>query len=157
MTLDSLDWKLIHLMGHDASDPARIAEELGGDPAEVRRRVDTLRASGVIEEIVARVAPERVGFPVTAYYLLRVAQNHVTYEAVEKLIRDIDQVQEAHALSGQFDWLVKVRAASVEDLQHLLTTRIALLPGFIRAETMVVLTTACDRANVHAALHPDES
>jgi Lrp/AsnC family transcriptional regulator, regulator for asnA, asnC and gidA len=155
--LDALDWKLIHLLGHDAADPDRVADELGCERAEVRRRVDRLRGEGFIQEVVARIAPARVGLPVTAFYTIRVAQNQVTYDAVEKMIRDIDQVEEAHAVSGQYDWLVKVRAESVDDLQHLLTNRLALLPGFVRAETMVVLTTACDRVNVHAATHPPES
>ena len=154
--LDPLDWRLLHLVGHDAGDLDRLAAELHCETAEVRRRLERLRADGVIGEVVARIAPEHVGLPVTAFYTLRVAQNQMTYEAVEKLIRDVDQVEEAHAVSGQYDWLVKVRAESVEDLQRLLTNRLALLPGFVRAETMVVLSTACDRVNVHAATHPAE-
>jgi DNA-binding Lrp family transcriptional regulator len=154
--LDALDRKLIHLLGHDAHDLDEVAGELGAEPADVRRRLGRLRDEGVIGEVVARVVPERVGLPVTAFYTLRVAQNQTTYEAVETLIRDIDQVEEAHAVSGSYDWLVKVRAQSVDDLQRLLTHRLALLPGFVRAETMVVLTTACDRVNVHAATHPGE-
>jgi Lrp/AsnC family transcriptional regulator, regulator for asnA, asnC and gidA len=155
--LDAFDWKLVHLMADDAGDLDGVADALGCPPAEVRRRLDRLRAQGVVEEVVARIAPERVGLPVTAFYSLRVAQNQATYEAVEKLIRDIDQVEEAHAVSGQYDWLVKVRAESVDDLQRVLTQKLAVLPGFLRAETMVVLSTACDRVNVHAATHPPES
>jgi DNA-binding Lrp family transcriptional regulator len=68
----------------------------------------------------------------------------------------MDQVEEAHAISGRYDWLVKVRAESVEELQHLLTTKLALLPGFVRAETLVALSTACDYTNVHAATFPLE-
>jgi DNA-binding Lrp family transcriptional regulator len=152
--LDSLDWKLIHVLTREAGDLARVADEVGCDEAEVSGRLFQLREKGVVGEVVARVAPATVGLPITAFYLLRVAQNEPTYEAVEKLLRDIDQVEEAHAVSGQFDWLVKVRAQSVDDLQRLLTQKLALLPGFVRAETMVVLTTACDHVNVHAATHP---
>jgi DNA-binding Lrp family transcriptional regulator len=155
--LDTLDWKLVHLMGEDAGDPDGVAETLGCPPEELRRRLDRLRSEGVISEIVARIAPAGVGLPVTAFYTLRVAQNQASYDAVETLIRDIDQVEEAHAVSGQYDWLVKVRAESVDDLQRLLTDRLALLPGFVRAETMVVLSTACDRVNVQAASYPPES
>lgn len=151
--LDALDRKLVHLLGHDAHDLEAVAREVGAEPSEVRERLARLRVAGVIDEVVARVVPARMGLPVTAFYTVRVAQNQTTYEAVETLIRDIDQVEEAHAVSGSYDWLVKVRAESVDDLQRLLTHRLALLPGFVRAETMVVLSTACDRVNVDAATH----
>jgi len=47
-----------------------------------------------------------------------------------------------------------VRAADPEDLRNLLTRRLALLPGFVRAETLIVLSTAIDAVNVEAASHP---
>lgn len=133
-----------------------MAEEVGVGPDELRARLASLRERGVLDGVLARIAPAAVGLPITAFYLLRVAQNEATYAGVEKLIRDIDQVEEAHAISGQFDWIVKVRAVDVDDLQRLLTQKLALLPGFVRAETMVVLSTACDQVNVHAATHPPE-
>jgi DNA-binding Lrp family transcriptional regulator len=155
--LDALDWKLVHLLSEDAGDLAAVAAEAGCGEDELRARIAGLRDRGVLDAVVARIAPAELGLPITAFYLLRVAQNEATYDAVERHIRDIDQVEEAHAVSGQFDWLVKVRAASVDDLQRLLTRRLALLPGFVRAETMVVMTTACDHVNVHAARHPADA
>lgn len=116
-----------------------------------------LQEEGVVEEIVAKVDPAAVGLPVTGFYVLHVAQNADTYASVQRLLRDMDQVEEAHAVSGRYDWIVKVRAQSVEDLQHVLTGRLALLPGFVRAETLVVWSTACDYANVGAATFPLES
>lgn len=154
--MDPLDWKLVNLLGHDARRLEVAASELGCSMQEITERLDGLVERGVVREVSARVAPESVGLPVTAFYLVRVAQNADTYDAIEQLIRDIDQVEEAHAVSGQFDWLVKVRVESVRGLQDLLTEQLALLPGFVRAETLVVLSTACDHVNVHAALHPLE-
>ena len=150
------DWRVIHLLAEDAGDLPRIAHELGRPVEEVSAHLERLQERGVVTEITARISPAAVGLPITAFYVLQVAQNADTYEAVERLLRDMDQVEEAHAVSGRYDWLVKVRAVSVEELQQLLTTRLALLPGFVRAETLVVLSTACDYANVHAATFPLE-
>lgn len=148
------DWRVIHLLAEDAGDLPRVAHELGRTVEEVSTHVERLRERGVVTEITARISPGAVGLPITAFYILQVAQNADTYQAVERLLRDMDQVEEAHAVSGRYDWLVKVRAASLEELQELLTTRLALLPGFVRAETLVVLSTACDYVNVHAATFP---
>ena len=150
------DWRVIHLLAEDAADLQRVARELGRTAEEVSAHVERLRERGVVSDITARVDPAAVGLPITGFYVLHVAQNADTYQGVERLLRDMDQVEEAHAVSGRYDWLVKVRAASVEELQQLLTTRLALLPGFVRAETLVVLSTACDYANVHAATFPLE-
>lgn len=154
--LSSDDWRLIHLLAEDAADLPRLARELEWSVAEVSARIETLRERGVIGEVAARIRPAAVGLPVTGFYVLHVAQNADTYDALERMLRDIDQVEEAHAVSGRYDWLVKVRAASVEDLQRLLTGQLALLPGFVRAETLVVMSTACDYSNVHAATYPLE-
>jgi DNA-binding Lrp family transcriptional regulator len=107
--------------------------------------------------VQARIAPAAAGLPITAFYLLQVAQNAETYESTAILLRDVDQVEEAHAVSGRYDWLVKVRARDVVDLQRLLVERLALLPGFVRAETMVVHSSATDVVNVPAALYPPET
>lgn len=147
---------MLHLLANDASDLPRVARELERPLEAVRADIERLTAAGVIDAVNARISPAAVGLPVTGFYVLHVAQNADTYKAVERMLRDIDQVEEAHAVSGRYDWLVKVRAASVEDLQSLLTVKLALLPGFVRAETLVVLSTACDYPNVHAATYPLE-
>jgi Lrp/AsnC family transcriptional regulator, regulator for asnA, asnC and gidA len=151
--MDSLDRRLLNLLGQDAKALASIAAELDLPIAQVEERLHALIDSGVISEVAARIAPDRVGLPITAFYFLRVSQNANDTQAFTSLVRDVEQVEEAHAVSGQYDWLVKVRAESVADVQDILTRRLAVLPGFVRGETMIVLSTACDRVNVHAALH----
>jgi DNA-binding Lrp family transcriptional regulator len=151
--LDMEDRRLLHLLGHDAAAIASIAQEIGLSTADVEQRLHDLIDRGVISDIVARIAPDRVGLPITAFYFLRVSQNAEDTEAFDALIRDVDQVEEAHTVSGQYDWLVKVRARSVADVQELLTHKIAVLPGFVRGETMIVLSTAADRVNADAVLH----
>jgi DNA-binding Lrp family transcriptional regulator len=151
--LDILDQRLLHLLGQDAKALASIAQEVGLPIAGLEQRLHALIDRGVISEIAARIAPDQVGLPVTAFYFLRVSQNADDTEAFAVLVRDIAQVEEAHAVSGQYDWLVKVRAQSLTDVQDILTHKIAVLPGFVRGETMIVLSTSCDRVNVHAVLH----
>lgn len=153
--LDLQDWQLLHLLDHDAGlDLSELARLAGISESETADRVRELRASGVVRGVHARVDPKKLGMPLTGFFLLRVAQTSEAYEAIDRMLREIDQVEEAHAVSGQFDWIVKVRAASPEDLRDLLTRRLSLLPGFVRAETLVVLSTSCESVNVEALLHP---
>lgn len=156
--LDAHDWQLLHLLADDAgSNMERLAELCGLSQEQTSARVLALRKSGVIEGIHARVDPKKLGLPVTAFFMVRVAQTADAYEAIDRMIRDIDQVEEAHAVSGQFDWIVKVRAANPDDLRDLLTHKLSLLPGFVRAETMVVMSTSSEVVNVEALLHPRQA
>jgi DNA-binding Lrp family transcriptional regulator len=153
--LEPLDWQLLHLLSEDAGlGTDALAKLVGLGAAETAARVDALRASGVIAGIHARVDPSRLGMPITAFFMVRVAQTSDAYQAIDRMVRDIDQVEEAHAVSGPFDWIVKVRATSPNDLRDLLTHKLSLLPGFVRAETMVVMSTSCESVNVEALLHP---
>lgn len=155
--MDIVDWQIVNLLGHGSKpDLSWLAEETGCPTAEVDRRLSALVQEGIVLGTEARMAPSRLGLPITAFFMVRVAQNAEVYAAVAELVKEIDQVEEAHAVSGQFDWIVKVRAADPDDLQRLLTHRLAKLPGFVRAESLVVLATPCERANVEAALHPPE-
>jgi DNA-binding Lrp family transcriptional regulator len=153
--LEPADWQILHILAEDARvGTGDVAEETGLTEREVALRIERLRERGVVVGMHARVDPSRLGLPLTAFFMVRVAQTAEAYQAIDVLVRDIDQVEEAHAVSGQFDWILKVRAAGPDDLRELLTTRLALLPGFVRAETMVVMSTSCDAVNVDAALHP---
>jgi len=156
-SLDPCDWQLLHLLAEDAGVGLReLAQQVGLSESETAARVANLRRSGVIRGIHARIDPGLLGLPVTAFFMVRVAQTAEVYRAIDRMIRDIDQVEEAHTVSGQFDWIVKVRAASPDDLRDLLIHRLSLLPGFVRAETMVVMSTSCESVNVEALLHPRE-
>jgi DNA-binding Lrp family transcriptional regulator len=149
--LDEVDRRLVHRLAEGVeADLRTVARDVGIAEEEARDRVARLRSNGTLREVAARIDPSTVGLPVTAFLVLRVAQNRGNYEAIRQVLRDCEQVEEAHAVSGSFDWLVKVRASSLEQLQHLVVERISLLPGYIRAEAWVVLDTACDHVNAEA-------
>jgi len=155
--LDVLDWKLLHEITDDALRPLEdMAQDLGCAVSEVRERLGRLRQLGIVREIRARLDPAAMGFPVLAYLMVRMVQNADNYDVVRDMFSEIDQVEEAHSLSGQFDWLVKVRARTMQDLRQVITRRFSIVPGFVRAETLMVLDTACERVNIEAACHPPD-
>ena len=146
--LDELDRRLVHRLAEDVPpDFAALAPQLGATVEHTAARYRRLRESGVLGECVARVAPARVGVAFTAFLLVRVTQTAENYAVVRQMLADLDVVEEAHAISGEFDWLLKVRCASLGDVQMLVAQKLSLVPGYIRAQTWVVLDTACDYVN----------
>ena len=146
--LDAVDRRLLHRLAEEVRpDLAAVAAEVGTTEQDARDRYERLLARGVVSECVARIDPAAVGAGFTAFLLVRVAQNADNYAAVRRVLGDLEAVEEAHAVSGDFDWLLKVRATSLAAVQHLVTERLSLVPGFIRAQTCLVLDTACDQVN----------
>jgi len=146
--LDDLDRRLVHRLAENASpDLRRVADEIGTTLEDATSRYDRLRESGVIRECCAQVDPAAVGVGLTAFLMVRLAQNAENYPVVRQLLGDLESVEEAHAVSGDFDWLLKVRAASLAEVQEVVTQHLPVVPGFVEAQTCVVLDTACDWVN----------
>jgi Lrp/AsnC family leucine-responsive transcriptional regulator len=146
--LDDLDRRLLHRLAEELPvDLGAVAAQVGTTTDEAVRRYTRLRTAGVIRECVAKIDPAAVGVGCTAFLLVRVAQNADNFAAVRQILGDLESVEEAHAVGGDFDWLLKVRTASLADLQDVITGKLSLVPGFIRAQTCIVLDTACDFVN----------
>lgn len=147
-TLDDVDRRLLHRLAEEVRpDLSSVAIEIGTTVDDATARYERLRRDGVISELVARVDPSAVGIGVTAFLLVRFAQNAENYDVVRQMLADLETVEEAHAVSGDFDWLLKVRAGSLAEVQQLVTQHLSLVPGFLRAQTCMVLDTACDWVN----------
>jgi Lrp/AsnC family leucine-responsive transcriptional regulator len=146
--LDDVDRRLLHRLAEEVvPDLSQVAVEIGTTVADAGARYRRLRDAGVIREVVARLDPAAVGAGFTAFLMLRVAQNAENYDVVHQMLADLEAVEEAHAVSGDFDWVLKVRSASLAEVQALVTRHLSLLPGFIRAQTWMVLDTACEFVN----------
>jgi len=146
--LDDLDRRLLHRLAEELPvQLSAVAAEIGTTTDEATRRFTRLRSTGVVRECVAKIDPTAVGIGCTAFLLVRVAQNADNFAAVRQILGDLESVEEAHAVGGDFDWLLKVRTASLADLQEVITGKLSLVPGFIRAQTCIVLDTACDFVN----------
>ena len=146
--LDDVDRRLLHRLAEELPvDLAAVAAEIGTTPEDAAGRLRRLQGAGVVRELVAKIEPSAVGVGCTAFLLVRVAQNADNLEAVRRIIGDLEAVEEAHAVGGDFDWLLKVRAATLADLQDIVTRKVSLVPGFIRVQTCIVLDTACDFVN----------
>ena len=146
--LDDVDRRLLHRLAEEVRpDLTSVASEVGTSVEDATVRFERLRADGVVRECVARLDPAAVGVPLTAFLMIRVVQTAENYGVVRQMLGDLECVEGAHAVSGDFDWLLKVRAASLEEVQSLVTKRLSLVPGFLRAQTCMVLDSASDWVN----------
>lgn len=116
VVLDALDTALLDLLQRDASLPVRtLADRVGSSPATCQRRIAQMRASGVLQRQVAIVDRQRVGRPLTVFVQVELdRQNSALLTQFEQRMAAVDDVMACYEVSGEFDFLIIVSAASME-------------------------------------------
>lgn len=150
-TLDAKDRKILGLVQRDADlAQAEIAKRVGLSAAAVNERLKKLEHAGVIRRYVAMVDPRAVGASVVAF--VEVFIEHPRFEGgFIARVRDMDEVQEVHHITGEFSLLLKVRVADMETLQQLLIHRINGLEGVRQTRTVIALSTSKEESYVPIA------
>jgi Lrp/AsnC family transcriptional regulator for asnA, asnC and gidA len=117
---------------------AQIASEVGLSEAAVRRRVQQLRTSGVIQ-IVAVTNPLQLGFRRQA--MIGISVEGDVREVAAKIV-PLPEVDYVVMCAGSFDLLVEVVCEGDERLLHILNDSIRSVPGVRSTETFVYLKLA---------------
>lgn len=138
--LDLLDAQIVLLFSREprigvleASRRLRVAR------GTVQARLDRLERSGVLISWSPAVDPAAIGFPVTAFATLEIAQGH-GHGPVAEHLRAIPEVLEAHTITGAADLMVRLVARSNADLQRVIDAVVAS-PDVQRASSVIVLAT----------------
>jgi len=134
--LDAIDRQIIGFLQHDGRRPyGAIADEVGLSEAGVRRRVQRLRDSGVMQ-IVAITDPLQLGYGREALIGIRV---HGDVRLVADKIAAIDEANYVVMTAGSFDIIAEVIAVDDNALVHLLNDSIRSIPGVTEVETFLYL------------------
>ena len=137
--LDAHDRKIISLLQRDGRRAyGAIAEEVGLSEAAVRRRVQRLRDTGVMQ-IVAITDPLQLGYGREALIGIRV---HGDVRLVADKVAAIDEANYVVMTAGSFDIIAEVIAEDDNDLVHLLNDSIRSIPGVTEVETFLYLKLA---------------
>ena len=142
--MDGLDVEILRRLSQDARKSyLETARELKVANATVHERISKLREKGILKGFYTQMSAEKLGLPIIAFVGLITSQNKQLHKLLERL-KQIQEIEEAHTVTGQYDFLIKLRARSNEELQELLNT-IGSIPGVSRHETMIALTTILER------------
>jgi Lrp/AsnC family transcriptional regulator, leucine-responsive regulatory protein len=146
--MDSLDVKAVRLlMRNGRATWAEVGQLLGLSAPSAADRVRKLEELGVIRGYAALVDPPSVGHPLTAFVSVSLA-SHRNRAAFLRAIEKLEQVAECHHITGDDDYLLKVRCRGTEDLDHLLAKELKDKLGIARTRTIIVLSTAKESVRV---------
>jgi Lrp/AsnC family transcriptional regulator for asnA, asnC and gidA len=137
--LDSANRAIIEALQKDGRRPyGAIAEEVGLSEAAVRRRVQRLRESGVIQ-IVAVTDPLQLGF--TRQALVGIQAEGDVRQIAAKVVA-IPEVDYVVMCAGSFDLLAEVVCEDDDSLLRLLNDSIRSISGVRSTETFLYLKLA---------------
>lgn len=142
---DDLDRRLVALLRKDARTPiARLSKSLGVSRATIYSRLQKLQQSGVIEGFTVRLNPEIDRRQIRAHVLIKVSGKLA--RATEKQLQAMPEIAALHAISGVYDLIAELEAASSAELNELID-RIGELPGVEKTTSSILLATKWSRRN----------
>jgi Lrp/AsnC family transcriptional regulator, leucine-responsive regulatory protein len=149
--LDALDQKALNLLSRRGRATwAELGQALGLSAPSAADRVRKLEEQEVIRGYAALLHPASVGYPMTAYVSVLLT-GHRQRPAFLRGIEKLEQVCECHHVSGDEDYLLKVRCRDAEDLDYLLVHQLKGKLGVARTRTTIVLSTAKESVRVPIA------
>ena len=109
--IDDVDRKILAQLQRDASQSLDdIAREVGSSKTPVWNRIRKLREAGVIGQHTVVLDAEALGFEACFFVLIRTSSHEADWQAAFlKALKNRPEVQEAHRLAGDIDYILKVR------------------------------------------------
>jgi len=148
--LDATDLRILDALQEKGDlTNQELADRVHLSASQVSRRRARLEAEGVIRRYRAELDAERLGLSTIVFIHVSLARhNPANARRFRDLARRVPEIQEAYALTGEADYLLKVVVASLPDLSVLIND--VLLPhesvSHVRSE--VVLDTLSERRSL---------
>jgi len=146
--LDAIDSKAMAALQQDGrASWADLGTALGLSAPAAAERVRKLTEAGVVRGFTAVLDPQATGFPVLAFVAVTLAAQGARTRFLDA-VRRHDLIQECHHVAGDDDFLLKVRARSLTELEGLLADELKGRLGIARTRTTIVLETAKETARL---------
>ncbi len=112
--LDDTDRKILGELQRDAGQSLdEIARKVNSSKTPVWNRIRKMREGGVIGQTTVILDPEKLGFEACFFVLIRTSEHEAEWQnSFLTALRDRPEVQEAHRLAGEIDYILKVRVAN---------------------------------------------
>jgi len=139
--LDAIDHKILDIVQSEGRiSNVDLAARIRLSAPQAFRRVRSLEERGVIRGYRADVAPEAIGFAVTAYVSVSIGGDDFgRVREIEAEIRAFPQILECWSVSGEDDYLLKVVAHDLKSLSTFLTDHLMQVPGIDDVRSMICL------------------
>ena len=148
--LDRIDRKiLLHLQNNGRLSYVDLADKVGLSTSPCLERVKRLERFGWITGYLTRLAPEKLdaGLLVFVEISLSYTSGNV-FDEFRTAVKKWPEIQECHLVSGDFDYLLKIRIADMTSYRELLGEIVHALPGVRDSRTLVAMETVKESCEI---------
>ncbi len=118
--MDEIDRKILeHLVADGRASVTDIADEVHLSLSAASQRLRRLRESGAIDAFTIKVGGAAIGRPLDALVDLQLSPG-APWAGIDDALREQVDVVDAVHVTGGFDYQLRVRARSIEELDELL-------------------------------------
>ncbi len=141
MPVDELDKAILVALQRDGrASVETVAETIGLTPTPTRRRIRRLEEAGVIAGYLAIVDPAACGLDLSLYVMIKLAQrDRETIDGFERAVQNLPEIVNCDLVTGEFDYLMVMHTASMQDYNLYLRNVVAKIPGIVSIQTSVVI------------------
>jgi Lrp/AsnC family transcriptional regulator, leucine-responsive regulatory protein len=147
LALDRIDVKILTELQQDASlTNVELAARVNLSPSPCLARVKNLERLNVIDRRIAVLDPSVLGFSVIAFIQIKLErQVQNSLENFTRAVERIAQVMECNLMIGDSDYLLRVVASDLEDLEDLIVNKLSRISGVSSIKSGVVLKNITHR------------
>lgn len=154
--MDDIDRKISEILQADGRRPiAEIAGAVGLSTSAAHERIRRLTERGVLS-VHALVDPEAAGLGLLVFTLVEL-DGPDRDEPFKTAMAAVPSVLECHHITGEWNYLLKIRARTTRELERLMSRRIKAVEGVRRTLTMVALSSAKETPALPLGLRSEES
>ena len=139
--LDKIDLKILKLLQQNARIPmTELAEKVGLSTTPVTERVKRLERDSIISGYHDRLNPHAVGQSLLVFVEIKLrSKSGNIFEDFRREVTRIPQILECHLVSGEYDYLIKVRLPDMSAYRDMLGNILLQLPAAAESRSYVVM------------------
>ena len=139
--LDKTDLKILKLLQQNARIPmTELAEKVGLSTTPVTESVRRLERDNLITGYHAHLNPHALGQSLLVFVELKLrSKSGNIFEDFKREVLKIPQILECHLISGEYDYLIKVRLPNMSAYRDMLGNILLQLPAASESRSYVVM------------------
>lgn len=141
-SLDDIDLAILGILQERGRlSHTDLAREINLSQSAVYKRIKRLEELGAIEQYVAILNRDRLGFDMLCFLHINIqAHSYRHINEFKEAVIQLPEVLECHHITGSYDYLLKVILRNRKELERFAVDRITTLPGVSQVQTSIVLS-----------------
>ena len=149
-TLDKIDRSILREMQNNGRiSYVDLGKIVGLSTSPCLERVRRLEKQGYIQSYTANLNPNLLGAGLLVFVEINLSYRKTdVFTEFKKAVEKWPQIQECHLVSGDFEYLLKIRIQNIACYRQLLGDILHTLPDVRESKTMVVMETATETSKI---------